>query len=154
MCNSKVSRWGRYNLYLEALNGLLFKNASIFFLIFAENATLPSLNIHKFNPSQPQSIKSQLSSWYHTRVSLLWVQIHLLLCKTVKTRLMQCNRGSGVNCTIFLFSYLSHWFSCLSIHATLTSRLKHHISKYQFFSCRWSVSKTRICIRQWRKYFL
>ena len=47
MCNFKG---GRYNLYFEALKGLLLKNAPYFFLIFAENFTLLSLNIIKLVP--------------------------------------------------------------------------------------------------------
>ena len=37
----------RYNLYFEALKGLLLKTHLIFFLIFAENVTLLSRNIIK-----------------------------------------------------------------------------------------------------------
>ena len=44
------ARWGRYNLYFEALKGLLLKNAPYFFLIFAENVTLLSQNMIKVDP--------------------------------------------------------------------------------------------------------
>ena len=46
----KWARWGRYNLFFEAFKGLLLKIAPYFFLFFAENVTLLSLNIIKLIP--------------------------------------------------------------------------------------------------------
>ena len=43
--HGKWAHWGYYDLYFEALKGLLLKNASFFFFIFAENVTLLYLNI-------------------------------------------------------------------------------------------------------------
>ena len=42
VCNS-MGNWpvGGYSLYFDALKGLLLKNVPDFFLIFAENDTLP-----------------------------------------------------------------------------------------------------------------
>ena len=75
----KWTHWGCYNLYFEAFKGLLlkknknknkkkkktkkFKNTPIFYLIFAENVKLLSLNIVKADSlgPLPQSIKSPLS---------------------------------------------------------------------------------------------
>ena len=56
--HGKWARWGHYNLYFEALKGLLLKNTpKFFFLTFAENVTLLSLNIIKLIPLGASTLK-------------------------------------------------------------------------------------------------
>ena len=60
--------WGHYNLYFEALKGLLLKNAPIFFPIFAENVMLLSQNITKlipFGASTSKYKKFAFSMWLY-----------------------------------------------------------------------------------------
>ena len=62
----KWVRWGHFNLYFEALKGLLLKNAPYVFLIFAENVTLLSRNMIKLIPlgfSTSKYKESAFSMW-------------------------------------------------------------------------------------------
>ena len=84
-CVQLYRKWvrGHYNLYFEALKGLLFKNALIFYLIFAENVTLLPLNKMKLIPCprglQPQGINSLLSPCYYTMVYLILLNSFFML---------------------------------------------------------------------------
>ena len=64
----KWAHWGRYNIYFEALKGLLLKNAPYFFLAFAENVMLLSLNIIKLillGASTSKYKKSTFPMWLY-----------------------------------------------------------------------------------------
>ena len=66
--NGKWDRWGRYNLYFEALKGLLLKNEPyFFFLIFAENVTLLSVNNYAdpIGASTSKYKKSSFPMWLY-----------------------------------------------------------------------------------------
>ena len=59
----KWARWGQYNLYFEALKGLLLKKCTLFFfLIFAEKVTLLSQNIIKLIPLESSTSKYKKSA--------------------------------------------------------------------------------------------
>ena len=64
--------WGRYNLYFEALKGLLLKNTPWFLSDFCRKcqATIPE---HNSVGPQPQSIKSLPSPCDYTRVVCLYL---------------------------------------------------------------------------------
>ena len=67
---------GRYNLFFEALKGLLLKNI-LFFLIFAGNVTLLSVNITELIPlraSTSKYKKSASSMWlYEGGFSMIFI---------------------------------------------------------------------------------
>ena len=65
----KWAHWGHYNLYFEALKGLLFKSAAIFSLHFAENVTLLPLNIIKLIPLGASTSKYKKVRFLH---GIIW----------------------------------------------------------------------------------